>query len=182
MTFETFNTRGKGILQAALATARQIVSGDTEIKFLTLAGNVDQGKTHLAISVVRAWLAKRKPARFCDCDLMLNELRQGFNLEGEESYARQFDRLCKTPLLVLDDVGMRPPTSWGLDQLQMLIQYRTLHSLSLVVTTNNPLASIVGNKDDEHALASSRIASRLQRESYCRVIILDGQESRTWRL
>lgn len=185
MTFDTFTPNGKGILELALATAKAIASGEGPVRFLTLAGTVDQGKTHLAIAITREWLSRRKPARFCNVPLLLKELRDGFELEGENSYRLRFDRLCKTPLLVLDDLGAQKPTSWSLEQLQTLIDYRALHGLSLVVTTNRPLASIAGDSDKpdgELRLANARIASRLQRESYCRVVVLDGRESRTWRL
>jgi DNA replication protein DnaC len=182
MTLASFQTQGKGIMQIALATARDFAKQEGQVRFLTLGGKSDQGKTHLAIAITREWLAQGRPARFAQVPLLLKELKDGFDLEGENSYRMRFDRLCKIGLLVLDDLGTQKSTPWALEQLQMLIDYRAMSALPLVVTTNRPLPAIVGDEDQEHALASMRISSRLQRESYCRVIVMGGDESRTWRL
>ena len=103
---------------------------------------------------------------------MLHDLRDGFDKDGEYSYRRVFDGLCNMPLLVLDDLGLREnPTSWEVEQLQTIIHIRGISGLPLVVTTNKALDHL--NCDDE-----GRIASRLQREAWCRVLLLDTKAHR----
>lgn len=179
-TFETYevkNESNKMAYETCLALAENRAGAK---RFITLAGGSDLGKTHLAIAICRKWLDKKLPARYGLVPLLLNELKDGFAKEGEESYRGRFDRLCKVPLLILDDLGTEKTTSWALEQLQILVDYRYMNGLPLVVTTNRPLASITGDFDEEHKLASARIASRLQRESWCQVIVLSGKEHRFW--
>ncbi|MFA5378197.1 MAG: ATP-binding protein, partial [Dehalococcoidia bacterium] len=172
MTLE--KTEKKPWIKTALAAASQIADEIGDIKWLTLIAPKDRGKTHLAIAICRRWLERGRPARYAFVPLMLKELRDGFEREGEESYRNAFDRLCNFPLLVLDDMGVEKESEWSQEQLQTIIHYRGINGLPLVVTTNHPLNEL---KNDPEG----RIASRLQRETWCKVIVLGGQEHRLER-
>jgi DNA replication protein DnaC len=174
MTFESFKTAANKSLADAKAAALQLADETGEVKWLTLLGGVDRGKTHLAVAICRRWLSRDKAARYSFVPLLLNELRDGFELLGDQSYRQRFQMLCNVPLLVLDDLGVERTTSWGIEQLQTIIHYRGNQGLPLVVTSNKPLGQLAG--DDEH-----RIGSRLQRESWCRVVVLDSPEHRLER-
>lgn len=176
MTFDSFQTSGNPSLEESLKLAKELVEGN--IRWLTLAGDVDLGKTHLSVSICRHLLSKGEPARYAFVPKLLKELRDGFQLEGEDSYRRKLDMLCTFPLLVLDDLGTEKSTEWGREQLQTIIHLRGIDGLPLVVTTNNPLDSIVGNDTEDARISSMRIASRLQRESWCRVVVLRSTEYR----
>jgi len=166
MTFERFQ-RIAG-LEKAYDAALQLADGAGGVKWLTLMGGVDLGKTHLAIAICHRWLARGMPARYAYVPLLLDELRRGFELEGERSYDSQFQFFCSVPLLVLDDLGTESATKWVEEKLDTIIDYRCVNGLALVVTTNLPLDAL-----------PVRIASRLQRSG--RVVVIDAPEYRLRR-
>ncbi len=180
MTFENFRPGGNPSLREALTFAQEIIPGGTT-KWLTMAGTVDLGKTHLAIAICRRWLEVGEPSRFANVPVLLNDLRDSFQLEGEDSFKAQLDRLLKVPLLVLDDMGAEKSTEWGREQLQTIVYIRGINAMPLIVTTNRPLNEIVGGESADSILASQRIGSRLQRETWCKVIWVKGAEHRVNR-
>ncbi len=178
MTFETFDTYGNPSLIEALNYARALADRTDEVRWLTLIGKVDRGKTHLAVAICRRWMERGTAARYAFVPLLLKELRDGFELEGEQSYRLKMNFLCDVGLLVLDDLGVERSTSWGLEQLQTIVHSRGINGLPLIVTANKELDRICGDKNEDERLASMRISSRLQRETWCRVMVLDTGEHR----
>lgn len=172
-TFATFRTdRRVPELKDALDTAKALAEETGDVKWLTLSGDADMGKTHLAVSICRRWLDRGRPARYAVVPLLLKELKDGFDRKGEEAYSYQFDFFCNVALLALDDLAMEKASEWAQEQLQTLIDYRYSHHLPLVVTTNKPVNAL-GKIDP-----LGRISSRLQREEWCKVIALEGMEYR----
>ena len=166
MELQCFRTKKDDGLIKSLRFAHEIVEGD--IKWLTLIGKAGCGKTHLAVGICKEWV-KTKSARYSFVPLLLKDLREGFELAGEDSYRSRFEKLCNVPLLVLDDLGVEKPSVWAQEQLQTIVHYRGLNGLPLVVTTNLPLDKLKG--DD-----IGRIASRLKRETWCRVVTITASE------
>ncbi len=172
MTFGNFKTRGNASLIEALNYAGALADGTGEVRWLTLIARVDRGKTHLAVAICRHWLARGMTAKYAFVPLLLKELRDGFELEGEQSYRLKMDFLCNVGLLVLDDLGLlENPKPWAQEQIQTIVHYRGINGLSLVVTSNKPL-------DEMPIDPERRIASRLQRERWCRVVAIDAGEHR----
>ncbi len=169
MTFANFDDSRSLSLKVAKTVARELAQELGNIRWLTFLSEVGRGKTHLAIAICHYWLSKGKAARYTFVPLLLKELRDGFELEGERSYRQAFDRICNIPLLVLDDLGVEAPTVWGQEQLQTIIHFRGISGLPLVVTSNKDLSNLTGDNE-------GRISSRLQRESWCRVLALDAPE------
>ena len=95
---------------------------------------------------------KWKLARYAFVPLLLDELRAGFNQNSDGSYEERWEKFLKVPLLALDDLGTENPTPWAQEHLDTLIDYRMVHGLATVVTTNLVFEKL-----------SSRIGSRLQR-------------------
>lgn len=168
MTFEGFEVV-EGTRDAYDA-ALQLASDSGEVKWLTLMGEVDRGKTHLAIAICRQWLANQKPARYANVPLLLDELRVSYSPKAVMDYDAELHFFLNVPLLVLDDLGTEYPTPWAQEKLDLIIDYRYINGLSLVVTANVPLDEI-----------SPRIASRLQRYRGGRVVVLEGIEYRLRR-
>ena len=165
-TFENFDYSGP--LREAYEAALELAE-ERGIKWLTLVGPVDTGKSHLAVAICRRWLARGKPARYVLVPLMLEELRAGYQFEGE--YDRRLEFLLKVHLLVLDDLGTQKPTEWAVEKLMQVIDYRYVNALPLVVTTNKPLDNLPG--DTEH-----RIGSRLLRATFGKVVTINAHEYR----
>jgi len=171
ITFENFETGGNTSLIEALNCAKALADGTEELRWLTLIGKVDRGKTHLAVAICRRWMERGIAARYAFVPLLLKELRDGFELEGEHSYRLKMNFICNVGLLVLDDLGVEKDSPWAQEQIQTIVHYRGINGLPLVVTSNKQL-------DEMPIDPERRIASRLQRESWCRVVVLDVGEHR----
>lgn len=172
MTLENFKTYDNESLVKALNYAKQLAHEEDGVKCLTLFGKVDNGKTHLAVATCRSWLERGKSARYAFVPLLLNELRNGYSQEGEQSYQMTLDFLCRVGLLVLDDLAVESATPWAREQIQTIVHYRGINGLPMMVTTNKAVNDL-GEIDWEH-----RISSRLQREDFCRGVYIDAPEHR----
>jgi DNA replication protein DnaC len=148
MTFDNFRQSGNS--NEAYNAAKRIVDGS--LNWLTLISKVDHGKTHLAVAACHEWLKQGKPARYAYVPLLLDELRRGFGVDGKGDYEMRFNDFLNVPLLVLDDLGTENSTPWVQEKLDTIVDYRLMHQLSLIVTTNFSLKRL-----------SERIASRLLR-------------------
>ena len=152
----------------AYDSALQLAEDSDEIRWLTLLGDWDRGKTHLLVAICRRWLARGKPSRYAYVPMLLKQLRGSFEEKGE--YDRLFDFFCKVPLLALDDLGVEKRTPWVMQELDTIVDYRYANRLPLVITSNLLLEEL-----------PPRIASRVQREPWCRVIEMKGSEHRLRR-
>ncbi len=125
----------------------------------------DTGKTHLAVSICKAWVDKGIAAKYVFVPLLLDELREGFGKQDNESYYARFKRFCEVPLLVLDDLGAESPTVWVQEKLETLVDYRYMNKLSLVVTTNKTIDEL-----------SPRLGSRLVRHPNAQLVAIRAEE------
>lgn len=175
LTFENFRVDKRWpSLKEAKDAAIELADESGNTKWLVLSGEVECGKSHLAIAICRRWLERSKPARYVLVPIMLDELRQGYDQNGAESYDARLNLLYRVDLLVLDDLGAQTPTAWAMEKLMMIIDYRYINGLPLVVTTNKKLNDLPG--DDEH-----RIGSRLMRFPASKRVTIEAPEYRTWR-
>lgn len=150
-TFETFELLPG--LEEAYEAAMDLAERRGENKWLLIMGGTDRGKTHLLTAICHRWLQVGIPARYAYVPLLFDELRRGFRGEGDNSYEAKFDFCLNVPLLALDDLGTENQTPWVQERLDTIIDYRLMHELSLVVTTNLPMEDL-----------PFRIRSRLARE------------------
>ena len=150
-TFENFKVSPD--LTEAYDAAIEVADGKFEKTFLTFMGPSDNGKTHLLVAICRRWLAYGKPARYAYVPLLLHELKSGFSQGADSEYEERWQRFLNIDLLALDDLGTENPTSWVQEHLDTLIDYRLMHKLPTVVTTNLLLEQL-----------TFRIHSRLQRD------------------
>jgi DNA replication protein DnaC len=180
MSFDNFKTAGYPSLREAVSISRAIAREESPYRWLTLCAETDRGKSHLSVAICREWIARGKAARFAFVPAMLQELKNGFELSGEFSYRSMLNMLVNVPLLALDDLGTERVSDWGLEQLQMIINERSMKDNYLIVSTNRPINNLFGTGTEQSRLANMRVASRLQRESWCKVIVLDSPEHRLW--
>jgi DNA replication protein DnaC len=150
MTFENYKVSPK--VKEVYTAALEMAEGKPEKPFLTMMGKSDLGKTHLLVAICRRRLAQGKPARYVYVPILLEELRSGFRGGGDGTYEERWQMFLTVQLLALDDLGTENPTPWVQEHLDTLIDYRLMHALPTVITTNL--------LPDE---LTPRIASRLQR-------------------
>ena len=165
-TFETFEERTPKC-KAAKEMAYRLAQGDEDVIFLTMMSDTGFGKSHLCIAICREWLKRGLPAKYCFVPELLDEIRNSYRKDESTglSHCRLLDVLASVALLVLDDLGTEKKSDWACETLQTIIDRRARSALPLVVTTNKALDQLPN--DDE-----GRIASRLQRETWCKVVLI----------
>ncbi len=103
--------------------------------WLMLQGVHGCGKTHLAAAIANARIAAGEPALFVVVADLLDYLRSAFGPDSRVSYARFFEEVKQSPLLILDDFGDQSSTPWARSKLFQLINHRYNARLPMVVTT-----------------------------------------------
>ena len=83
---------------------------------------------------------------------ILNELNGNFSGRNEV-----VDRLCRYPLLIIDDFGMERSTEYALEQLYCIVDSRYRSRKPLIVTTNLTLDEIRHPQDTTHARIYDRL-------------------------
>src|SRR5699024_3910999 len=109
-------------------------------------GGVGTGKSYLAGCIANALMENEIPVCMTNFAAILNDLAASF--EGRNEY---ISRLCRYPLLILDDFGMERDTAYWLEQVYSVIDSRYRRRRPLIVTTNLPLQQIQNPTDTAYA-------------------------------
>lgn len=160
MTFDNFKIYPA--VKTAYEDAEAMATQPGELAWLAFLGNNDIGKTHLAVSICRAWINAGVPARYVLTSILLEDLRRGYD-SGE--YESTFNYYCTVPLLLLDDFGIEKRTGWVQEKLETIIDYRLMYNVSLIITSNLELDEM-----------PDRIRSRLLRHPHGKVVAMMAEE------
>ena len=117
-------------------------------------GGVGTGKSYLAGCIANALMAKEIPVHMTNFALILNDLAA--SLENRNEY---ISRLCRYPLLILDDFGMERGHGYGLEQGFHVIDSRYRSGKPLIVTTNLTLDELRNPEDTAHSRIYDRLLS-----------------------
>ncbi|WP_204790048.1 ATP-binding protein [Oscillibacter sp. CU971] len=117
-----------------------------------LWGGVGTGKSYFAGCIANALMEQEVAVRMTNFALILNDLTANF--EGRNEYIA---RLCRAPLLILDDFGMERGTEYGLEQVYNVIDSRYRSRRPLIVTTNLSLQDLQHPQDTAHARIYDRL-------------------------
>ena len=117
-----------------------------------LWGGVGTGKSYLAGCIANALMEKEIPVCMTNFALILNDLTASF--EGRNEY---ISRLCRYPLLILDDFGIERGTEYALEQVYNVIDSRYRSRKPLIVTTNLTLQDLQHPQDTAHARIYDRL-------------------------
>ena len=104
---------------------------------LFLWGGVGTGKSFLAGCIANALMEQEVPVRMTSFARILNELNSSFSGRNEV-----VDKLCRYPLLTIDDFGMERGTEYALEQIYNIVDSRYRSRKPLIVTTNLTLDEI----------------------------------------
>ena len=115
-------------------------------------GGVGTGKSFLAGCIANAPIAQEVPVRMTNFAHILNELSNSFSGRNEV-----VDRLCRYPLLIIDDFGMERGTEYALEQIYNIVDSRYRSRKPLIVTTNLTLDEIRHPQDTAHARIYDRL-------------------------
>ena len=142
MSFKTFNLEGsnsatdqqKFLLNVAFGRAKDFVEDPVNSKpWLYLQGDTGVGKTHFAIAIAGASIAKGLDVVYWSLPRLLDRLRQTYSNRNETDFFDLFDAARDAELLILDDFGMQQMTDWSLEKLYQLLAYRHDRRLRTVV-------------------------------------------------
>ena len=165
-TFENDNGRSPQ-MHHAHRYVEQWQTMRTENLGLLLWGGVGTGKSFLAGCIANALMEQEISVKMTNFAAVLNDLAATF--EGRNEY---ISKLCRYPLLILDDFGMERGTEYGLEQVYNVIDSRYRSGKPLIVTTNLTLTELQNPQDTPHA----RIYDRLL--EMCAPVCFSGENFR----
>lgn len=152
-------------LEASAWVARYLM--DPTVNGLLITGPVGTGKTHLMWAIYRA-IAEADPQPFGVISVKVVSLLARLRPGGDESHA-DVVRLCRTRLLMLDDIGAQKGSEWVSERLYEIIDARYEARLPMICTTNR-------RPDKLAEVAGDRVASRLK--EMCEVLPVLGGDRR----
>lgn len=131
-SFNTFKPRAG--TKTALECVGTLANGLSEYKLILLCGRNGVGKTHLGHAAVNRALERGLIACFWYVPALFSKWRSEMAEIGNADIFLQNLETCG--LLVLDDIGVRPPTEAQKGVLEQLINARYHAELPLIATTN----------------------------------------------
>ncbi|NGO67150.1 ATP-binding protein [Streptomyces sp. SB3404] len=164
--------------------ADRVIDDYRDAGFLVLTGALGCGKTHQAYGALRR-VAESGPRRFemtaTTAPDMYGRLRPGGSGHGTE---HELARLCRIPLLLLDDLGTEKLSEWTEEATYRLLNERYNACLPAIVTSNLPARAAPGDTGrptgpDLASRLGDRLASRLAQAAT--VVHLDGPDLRRQR-
>lgn len=117
-----------------------------------LWGDTDSGKSYLAACIANALIEKEVSVRMTNFTTILNDL--GASFEGRNEYV---ERLCRFPLLIIDDLGTERGTEYALEHVYNVIDSRYRSGRPLILTANISPDVLHNPPDIAHARIYSRI-------------------------
>lgn len=117
-----------------------------------ITGPTGTGKTHMLLGFCWEHLRKGTDLLFYNVPQMLAKLRKDMQ---DEKYDKTLERLQNVPILALDDLGAEKQTEWALEQIFLIVDYRTMRRLPIFATSNFGSDGLAMNLNE-------RIASRLR--------------------
>jgi len=146
-TFATFHPEGHGLSPEQQANLHSVYDRAREFAqrpdgWLVLCGGYGCGKTHLALAIANACVEQGLPVLFLTVPDLLDYLRAAFAPGATQSYDERFEEIRSAPLLILDDLGTEQSTSWALEKLFQLLNFRYMNRLPTVITTNQEVEDL----------------------------------------
>lgn len=151
---------------------------------LLFVGDTGCGKTHLAVSVLRALIANGHQGLFFDYQTLLNRIRSSYNADSGTGDREAYRASMDADILVLDDLGDHRVKDWVEDIISSIVNHRYNNNKTLIATTNlqlqkpessrrkNSETSTVDYKRTLGEVIGVRAQSRLY--EMCRIVDLSG--------
>lgn len=163
--------------EAALAFAKQAAEGypSYEVGLLFL-GTCGVGKTHLAVSILKALIDKNISCLFYDFRDLLKEIQDSWNSATQSSEMTVLAPVYSAEVLVLDELGASKPTEWVRDTMTHIINKR-YNDKKVTIFTSNYLDAKPGPADETlQERVGERLRSRLH--EMCKVVSITGEDYR----
>jgi DNA replication protein DnaC len=143
---------------------------------LLLMGPVGIGKTHLAVSTLKALTERGFSCRFYEFGALLKEIQNSYNPVSQVSELKVLQPIFDAEILVLDEIGASKPTDWVRDTMAHIINTRYNDKKLTIFTTNY----LDDRKADRDETLEDRIGVRLRSRLFemCKTVHLEGQDFR----
>lgn len=138
-----------------------IAFADNPEGWLVFVGPSGCGKTHLACAIANHQISRGNPVFYIGVADLLDHLRYAFSPNSEITHDELFERVKKSPLLVLDDLNVVGATPWARGKLEQLLDYRFNVRLPTVITTSVPIEEFDDN-----------LRGHLADAEFCRVCVV----------
>ncbi len=131
----------RSLLQAKLVVQRfaeeflPVAEARTEHGLL-LMGPCGVGKTHLAVSAMKAIVLRGHSGLYYDYRELLKAIQDSYNPESNATEMGVLDPVLKAEILVLDDVGSSKPSPWALETVGHILNSRYNEKRVTLLTTN----------------------------------------------
>ena len=182
-TFENFAAYNES-LERALDAARRIpdrfdraASRELVGRGVFLDGQPGVGKTHLAVAVLKAIIARSEVSGlFYDTRDLLRVIRSTYDPSIRTTELEILRPVMSVDLLVLDDLGAEKTSEWVDETMNLIVNTRYNERRLTIFTSNYP--DIPDDTDPNSLLfrIGARMRSRLH--EMCEFVVLDGADYR----
>ncbi|CAH2762793.1 ATP-binding protein [Erysipelothrix amsterdamensis] len=130
-----------------------------------LYGNLGIGKSYLSACVSNDFAKSGRNVAFIHVPKLMSHLKQLFTHPTEMEYTLR--KLRKVPLLVLDDLGAEPITSWSRDEILLSILNERLENKKKTIITSNYSPDMLvdlyklDNKGTSDEIRAKRLVDRI---------------------
>lgn len=143
---------------------------------LLLMGTCGVGKTHLAVSILKALTERGFSCLFYEFGSLLKQIQDSYNPNTQSSELKILANVFEAEVLVLDEIGASKPTDWVRDTMAHIINTR-YNDRKLTIFTTNYLDERKTEKDET---LEDRVGVRLRSRLYemCRTLKIEGNDFR----
>jgi len=143
---------------------------------LLLIGTVGVGKTHLAVSILKALSERGFSCLFYEFGTLLKEIQDSYNPNTFSSELNVLAPVLNADILVLDELGASKPTDWVRDTMAHIINNR-YNERKLTIFTTNYLDE---RRDPREETLEDRIGVRARSRIYemCQTVVIHGEDHR----
>ncbi len=172
-------------ITAARAYVRNFPFGNRKPGLL-FVGGTGTGKTHLAVAVLRALIARGHEGLFFLYQNLLERIQRSYNKDSGAADREAYQSALDCEILLLDDLGAHRITDWVEDTITSIITHRCNHNKPIIATTNlrdpdagdPPIPSGTAGELASRYYLEERIGSRARSRlsEMCQIISTRGAE------
>ena len=135
--FENFDTLNPKLGRAKTMASRFVEEYPVVDCGLLILGTCGVGKTHLAVSIIRALMLRYGTwCIFYDFRELLKQIQSSFNPVVGATEWQIIEPVLQCEVLLLDDLGAERPTDWVRDTFAYIINHRYNQKRTTLITSN----------------------------------------------